>query len=146
MHFPLWLRTSICRMPFLLGYRVQRSVRPLAGIDFSIFLSWPSSCHSWTLPGVMINRVTGHGTSGMKGSRLIASPDKGENESQRMEMICPKSTRLPGGGCPQYPLPGWSLWTRSPSLLTVPGSGAHGQPGSMSASIWQPSGTIPMHT
>ena len=57
----------------------------------SIFLPWPSSYHSWTLSGVMINKVTGHGMSGIKGSSLIALPDKGENESQSMEMIHPKT-------------------------------------------------------
>lgn len=79
---------------------------------------------------------------------LIASPDKGESGSQRrVEMICPKNTR----GAPSAPpclsahlvkvmLPGCGLWTRSPYLPTAPGSGAHGQPGNMSGSIWKPLG------
>lgn len=105
----------------------------------------------------MINRVTGHGMSGIKGSSLIVLLDKGENESQRMEMIHPKTQGYlvvvnvprPMPGLFEHllktMLPDWGLWTSS-SLLTALGSGARGQPGSMSGSIWQPSGTILRHT
>lgn len=34
---------------------------PLAGIDTPIFVP----CRSWPLPGVIINRVTGHGATGV---------------------------------------------------------------------------------
>ena len=73
----------------------------------------------------MINRVTGHGMSGIKGSSLIVLPDKGENESQRMEMIHPKTQGYlvvvnvprPMPGLFEHllktMLPDWGLWTSS---------------------------------
>lgn len=111
-------------MHFLLDYQVRRSDL-LLEVTLSLFALALILPLLDPLPGVMINRVTGHRMSEIKGSSLIALPDKGENESQRTEMIHPQTQGYlvvvnvprPMPGLFQHllktMLPDWGLWTSS---------------------------------